>query len=295
MQDPTRPCPVCGAASAPIGSKSGHSILECPACSLRFTVPPAQDPRELYGERYFTSADAEYGNYLAEEGAHRRQARRYLKHLRLLHAAGTLLDVGGAAGFFADEARKQGWSTRIIEVSPYAADCAAAIGVTVIRGAFPDVDTGPGKYDVVTFFNSLEHFPEPRRVEARLQELVKPGGFLVIETWDWRSLVARVQGLQWHQYHPEYVPHYFDRRSLLTLFCPADWQLIEYRRATKWISVRRALDILGSKHGAAAFRILGRGPIGLIDVPYRMGDLIWVSFRRPDHRGTLAPAARTVS
>ena len=272
--------------------KSGYSIYECPGCSLRFTLPdPAQDLEEVYGERYFTSADAEYGNYLAEEPAHRRQASRYLRQLRLLHTVGSLLDVGGAAGFFADEARKHGWATRIVEVSPYAAARAEAIGVSVVRGAFPDVNIGRTQFDAVTFFNSLEHLPELRRAELRLQELVKPGGLVVIETWDWRSFVARIQGLSWHQYHPEYVPHYFDRRSLRQLFSASDWRLLEYRRATKWISLRRALDILASKYGAGVLRALGRTRVGVLDIPYRMGDLVWVVFERNDSREAVRKGA----
>ncbi len=283
------PCPICHALSAPIGAKAGRSIYECPACSHRFTEPDlAQDPVELYGENYFTNADAEYGNYVAEEPAHRRQARRYLTHLALMYSVGTILDVGGAAGFFADEASKQGWSASMVEVSPYAAGRARAIGVRVVEGTFLGVDLGDATFDVVTFFNSLEHLPNPRRVEARLRDLVKPNGLLVIETWDWQSTIARMQGLKWHQYHPEYVPHYFDRRSLLALFNKPDWQLVEYRWATKWISTRRALDILAAKHGARPLRALGRSLIGSVDVPYRLGDLVWVVFRRSSSTSTPA-------
>jgi len=284
MSDPTASCPICASSAASIGVKSGHSIYECPACSLRFTLPDlAQDLQEVYGERYFTSADAEYGDYLAEEPAHRRQAVRYLQQIQLVHPVGSLLDIGGAAGFFADEARKHGWSAQMVEVSPYAANRAEAIGVKVVRGAFPDVNIG-GQFDAVTFFNSLEHLPELRRAEQRLRELVKPGGVVVIETWDWRSFIARIQGLGWHQYHPEYVPHYFDRRSLRLLFNASEWRMLEFRRATKWISMRRALDILASKYGAGALRAIGRSRVGALDVPYRMGDLVWVVFRRADAR-----------
>ena len=277
-----RTCLVCDAISAPIGTKLGQTIFECSRCTLRFAPPhPHREASELYGAEYFTNADAEYGNYVAEEPAHRRQARRYLRRIGPVRGTGALLDVGGATGFFGDEARSQGWRVTVVELSAYAARHASeTLNLPVVNGAFPDVDLDGQHFDVVTFFNVFEHLEAPRHAEARLRELVLPGGVVAIETWDWGSLTARILGLHWHQYDPEYVPCYYNKRSLLTLFSPVAWECIAYGAGTKWISVRRSLDILAAKHGAKALRFLGNGPLGSIDLPYRLGDLVWVVLRR---------------
>ena len=245
----------------------------------------AGDAADLYTADYFTSAGAEYGDYVGEEAAHRRQARRYLASLTRVHKPGSLLDVGGATGFFADEARNAGWRVLLVELSAYAsAHARDAFQLPVINGAFPAVDVGPDPFDVVTFFNVFEHLASPRDAELRLRAIVAPGGIVAIETWDWSSLAARLLGLRWHQYQPEYVPCYYNRKSLLTLFAPGDWECLAYGPGTKWISARRAFDILAEKHGARALRALGGSAIGSIDLPYRLGDLVWVILRRRHHR-----------
>jgi SAM-dependent methyltransferase len=235
----------------------------------------------LYSADYFTSDASEYGDYVGEEPAHRRQARRYLRSIARVHATGSLLDVGGATGFFADEARKAGWQVELVEVSTYAANHAReALGLPVVIGAFPSVTLHRSSFDVVTFFNVFEHLNAPREAETRLRNIVPPGGVVAIETWDWGSMLARTLGLEWHQYQPAYVPCYYNRKSLLALFQPDSWECLTYGSGTKWISLRRATEILAAKHGARMLKVLGDSALGSVDLPYRLGDLIWVVFRR---------------
>ncbi len=274
-------CPVCRGAGHTVGEKGGHAIHECEACSFRFVLNAEEEAGALFDADYFAGDDGEYGDYVAEERSHRRMAARYLRRLRQVGATqGRLLDVGCAAGFFLDEARRAGWQVRGVEVSAFAAGHARHdLGLDVVQGTFPAVALPEEKVDMVTFFNVLEHLPAPREVEARLRELVPPGGLVVVETWDWQSKVARRLGMEWHQYDPRYVPSYFDRPSLLALFPPPAWRLERYESAAKWISARRALGILRRKHGwpvpATVERLCGR-----VDVPYKLGDLVWVVLRR---------------
>jgi 2-polyprenyl-3-methyl-5-hydroxy-6-metoxy-1,4-benzoquinol methylase len=236
----------------------------------------------LYGEHYFVGAQSEYQNYVAEEPAHRRQGRRYLRRIAMdRQDRGAILDVGCAAGFFLDEARVLGWSVSGIEVSGYASEYArSTLGLPVRTGAFPADLPPKASFDVVTFFNVLEHLAEPRAIVARLEEIVRPGGLVVIETWDWKSTIARMLGMGWHQYNARHVPAYYAKRAIALAFPAPRWEVVRYSTATKWISVRRATEIIARQnHITWLTRALSRTAghiVSRIDVPYRLGDLIWI-------------------
>lgn len=271
-------CTICGSPAPQIESKDGAPIFQCASCVFRFSPPCADPPEVLYGTDYFVGTAGEYQDYASEEISHRRMARRYLRRMRAAVAPGSVLDVGCAHGFFLDEARRAGWVIQGVEVSPYAVTAAHERKIPVIEGSFSSVALPDQQYDAVTFFNSLEHIPEPHEVERRLSRIVRPGGVVVIETWDWQSAVARILGLSWHQYDPRYVLSYFSRPAIRALFASPGWELVTYGTAAKWISARRGMDILRRRHSVP---VPGeRQLLRMIDLPYMLGDLVWIVLRR---------------
>jgi SAM-dependent methyltransferase len=288
-------CPVCLAASPPLAFvKNGYPMHRCDACELVFSArPPCGDELEaLYSAEYFTQGGAGYPDYIADERTHRRQARSYLKKIEKLGVArGALLDVGCAAGFFLDEARKRGWAARGCELSGYAhAHAVERFGLDVQRAGFldPTFAPAPQSFDLVTLFNVLEHIPEPKHVADKLFDLTKPGGYLVVETWDPRSWLARLLGPRWPTYAPPTVLYCFTRRTLGRLFEPERWTLVGYRPAIKWISLDHGLSLLEyeaahtplARAFAPIFGAVGRSFLGKVDVPYCLGDLSVAVFRR---------------
>lgn len=282
-------CPGCGAAGAqPALAKDGYQILHCRACDLRFLAhtPSADELAELYSDRYFTEGKTGYPDYIKDERTHRRQARRYLARLGRFHAApGALLDVGCAAGFFLDEARQRGWDVTGCDISEYARRHAEGVlGLRVVCAPFLEAPLAPSSFDLITLFNVLEHLPQPRAVSERLYGLLRPGGRLLIETWDSRSLVARTLGGKWHQYAPPHVLSWHSRRSLDALFAAPRWRRIHFERSAKWISLEHGLTLLAelarSRGLARALGALGHSRLGSFEVPYYLGDLVLVGFQR---------------
>lgn len=281
-------CPVCSSRfTRPRFSKEDYVVRSCSGCGLQF-VPAELDTStvaSLYGRQYFASDGAGYRDYVGEEPTHRWQAGRYLRRLEQLGVGpGRLLDVGCAAGFFLDEARRHGWEVRGCDVSGYAAGIARdRLGLQVDVGSFLELDYPPQHFDCITCLNVFEHLTDPTAAVRRFSRLLRPGGTLVIETWDANSMAARALGAAWHQYAPPYVLFYYNRSSLERLFGPTHWELQQYGRWAKWISVRRGCEILGRTLRGAVGRGLtrvGNGAIGRARLPYAMGDLVLAVFRR---------------
>ena len=100
-----------------------------------------------------------------------------------------LLEVGSAPGrYLAFFARELGYEVVGIDYSPagHAATLRnmelTATRAEVILGDFFTHPFGPASFDVVLSVGFIEHFDDRRRVLGRMDEVVKPGGWLVA-TW----------------------------------------------------------------------------------------------------------------
>lgn len=283
-------CPVCRGHDLTVAlRKHGADIITCRSCDLQFCAnePTAEIARSLYSEEYFNGAEKGYVDYIGDEATHRQQARRYLKRIRDLgQRPGRLLDVGCAAGFFLDEARLQGWDVTGCEVSDFASRHAREVlGLPVVTGDYPNVDVGGKTFDLITFFNVLEHLPDARTVAERTWRMLSPGGKVAIETWDHSSLLARMAKSRWHQYSPAYVPYYFTRSALRQLWNTARWVELQYGPSAKWISWTRALSLtLPRRLGQMVTRLsAAMDRVGLhmaTSLPYFAGDLVFAVFER---------------
>lgn len=281
-------CGACGTAGAPRHfEKAGTAILKCRCCDLLFCAQEqsVEQAAELYGEEYFIGGGGEYADYLAEEPSHRAYGRRVLRRMRSLGlTVGTLFDVGCATGFFLDEARAQGWRVAGCDVSGYAGTVARErLGLDVYIGNFLDLPQPKRPYDVVTLLNVLPHIAHPAEVEKKLRGLVRPGGYVLIETWNSESVMARLLGESWHQLDPRYVPYYFGRRSLTRLFGD-HWSMRRFDPVLRWITLRRGLDVIARKSAPSwavpGLRKLADSGLGNVQLPYGLGDLVFVALQR---------------
>src|SRR5919198_1321189 len=169
MESPSRDSRICNVCGAEVDRdrdrrwrKDGHDVLRCPSCGTHFRadLPSPDDLREIYGPAYFSASAGEtggqgYADYLGEEANHRLNA---VARLGLLERRpGRLLDVGCAAGFFLDEARKRGWTVQGVELAPAMAEHARGrLGLDVRVGSFADADLEP-RFDAVTLWDYIEH------------------------------------------------------------------------------------------------------------------------------------------
>jgi len=210
-------CTVCNAGARSLGEKNAFPLYSCMSCGHLFVWPIPESPLDIYSEDYFRGGESGFGyiDYDRDKAPMADTFRHYLKEIaRNGKAKGTMLDVGAATGFFLDIARGEGWETYGIEPSRYAAEVARGKGLRVSTGTVDNCDFPAGFFDVVTAWDVIEHMPKPLATLARIRDLLKPGGLLVINTPDSGSLLARVMGKRWHLVVPPEHLNLFHRRSL---------------------------------------------------------------------------------
>jgi SAM-dependent methyltransferase len=102
---------------------------------------------------------------------------------------GRLLDVGTARGDFLAVMVRRGWETVGIERSP---DTETVAGVDVHHERFPeDCSLRDGSFDVITAWAVFEHLHDPAAAFRACARLLRPGGRLVVQVPNLRSIQSR--------------------------------------------------------------------------------------------------------
>jgi SAM-dependent methyltransferase len=236
-------------------------LQQCPRCRLGWWDWPAFDPVAFYNQSYFQSADAAkgYDDYAALETGLRRTAHARLRRItRLAGVSGgrRLLDIGCGTGAFLDEARRQGWDVRGVEVSAYAVEQARRRGLEVVHGPIEDFLPAAHAYDCVTLWDAIEHVRDPLGVLQAAGRALRPGGVLALSTGDVTSLCARLTGPRWHLFTlPEHL-YFFSPAALNRLLARAGCRMTRIAREVNWLPVAYLFERLRK-----SFRSLGRLPV----------------------------------
>lgn len=90
-----------------------------------------------------------------------------------------MLDVGCAHGWFL-EASRDDFEVTGIEPDVRVADAAAARGLTIRNGFFPDALGTDERFDVIVFNDVLEHIPDIGAALRACGERLQPGGWVVV-------------------------------------------------------------------------------------------------------------------
>jgi len=114
---------------------------------------------------------------------------------RFALAGKKLLEVGCAEGWFLEEARNRGMIVFAIEASLPHAEISRAKGFDVTDGFFPDDIDAQGLFDFIVFNDVFEHLPNPVSALARCEELLEPGGALILNLPSNRGIFYRLGSL----------------------------------------------------------------------------------------------------
>lgn len=90
----------------------------------------------------------------------------------------------------------------------------------------------------------LPHFVEPAAALHIARRCTAAHGLWLIETWNRRSIAARLRGETWHEYSPPTVLHWFTPRSLDRLVARFGGTLLERGRPNKRIAAGHAKSLL---------------------------------------------------
>ena len=184
-------CPGCANTHVPLEANRTHyssisrqryALLECPACHLQYW-----NPRYVEATWYVNDDFGLYESMHAGKETLLQRHRAFFSYFPLkdLERARPLrlLDIGCGDGAFLEECNRWGMGTSGIDMDARSVHCAQTVRnlQNVERATLQQYASGKGtdtEYDVVTFFEVLEHQPSPSEFLSEVLRLVAPGGYI---------------------------------------------------------------------------------------------------------------------
>lgn len=293
-------CPICQASTERVFQTRGHWLRECAACVHRFTeyLSNSNHVHDIYDSNYFAGGGDGYDDYLVQSEPLIRRGEFYgrLAKERVRAARDgseetaeprRVLDVGAAAGFVLEGYRRQGWDGRGLEPNQKMVDFANDRWELPLDCGTLEGVSGNETYDLISMIQVVAHFHDARSAFENAARLTKPGGYWLIETWDHRSLTAKIMGQSWHEYSPPTVLQCFSRSSLQKLAGQFGMQHVADRRTVKTINAGRAKALLEHKAKQSWFNRTAAFAVGVLpkrlNIPYLADDLFWMLLRKEPH------------
>ena len=235
-------CPVCGhASSRALFVRDGYRIHRCRVCSLRF-ADPRPSPHDLaavYAAGYFDDK-----GWVGDPASDSTYMTRCYGEVapsinRAFPSRGRLLDVGCATGAFIAAAAADGWTVSGLEYSEDAAARGRDAGLDVRAGELADGAFDGETFDVITAWHVVEHLVDPVADLRRIRAMTRPGGLLVVETPNDRSIGAKIRGERWAQIRPPEHINFFDRGAMTRALGLSAWKVRSVRTIYKRDTAQR--------------------------------------------------------
>jgi len=171
-----------------------EQIVKCNNCGLIYVNPQIKQKKIIAG---YESANEE--TYIKEKKARTKTFKNCLNKIeKYCKPPAKILDVGCAAGLFLQVARKAGWETYGVEPNKWLAEWGKKnLGLNIINKSIEKVNLEQNFFDVITFWDVLEHLSNPRKSLEKANKLLKRGGYLVVNYPDIGSPLARIFGRKW--------------------------------------------------------------------------------------------------
>jgi 2-polyprenyl-3-methyl-5-hydroxy-6-metoxy-1,4-benzoquinol methylase len=226
-------CYLCGSTALTLHQANrDYAFVRCHRCGLRrqHPVPGPESLDVLYHSEFYEDRglDRSYDNLP-------RFARELISDrvdclTRATGKTGRLLDVGCGTGLFLEAARRAGWEVRGTETSEDSIAYASRFtSAPIFHGELASLDDR-SSYDALTYWDVLEHLPDPRAELRLAHDRLNPGGVVGVSLPSVQGLKARLQRNGW-RYYARSMGHisHFTPRTLAMLLAQADFEVIEVR------------------------------------------------------------------
>jgi 2-polyprenyl-3-methyl-5-hydroxy-6-metoxy-1,4-benzoquinol methylase len=276
----------CNAGDKTLFIVNGYTVKECRQCGHRFTkVDDLKNHlNQVYSDDYFFEGKAGYPDYLAEKDILIKAGKRYAKLISNYMTLGKLLDVGCAAGFIMKGFEDSGWECVGIEPNRTMASYGRnVLNLKINSGSLEEFNDGT-KYDLICLIEVIGHFYDLEKATHNILKLLNVGGFVLVESWNMKSFVAKVLGKRWHEYSPPSVLNWFSDNTLIDLFKNIGMEIVAKGYPIKKINLEHAVSLLEEKLPEFGFKKklfkMTAALAGRLTVIYPLHDLNWYLFKK---------------
>ena len=238
------------------------SMYRCESCASTYLDPrPTQETIGLAYQHYFTHKEVPDYSSLSFQGKirrrlangyrnHRYGTRDYpssrlgivvaslmpdvramtdgaMRHLPKVKEGARLLDMGCGNGEFLLRARSADWDVVGVDFDSKAVEFARSKGLDVRLGGVEMLDPSVEQFDVITLCHVIEHVHHPVEMLQACYKLLKPDGFLWLETPNIMSEGYRLFGIDWLALDPPRHLVLFNLKSMKNALSAAGFSEID--------------------------------------------------------------------
>lgn len=251
-------CPLCNGSDIPVIQEcnwtyrpdyvAGLSPVirwkQCSDCGHQFTAGYLNDMAWRIISAHAQPGQTAAGMTLDAIEHSRNLWRQVVDVISARKKSGTWLDVGAGAGMLAALADECGYDVTTMELRAEAAQALRDIGLEVLDGDAHDLEAlAPGRFDVVSLCDVLEHVPHPRALLDSVWHGMRDGGLLFISCPNEGSLAwrhANANGINPYWGEIEHF-HNFSYRRLRTLLSEHGFEAVSCSVSSRY---RICMDVL---------------------------------------------------
>jgi SAM-dependent methyltransferase len=222
---PMLTCPICGAGVeagsfkevyvSPYNNQE-YKRYECLNCDVHWWEPLKKIP-----EFYESETVELYIAFHEIVGTRLRERQKAFFKYFPSNVRGKLLDVGCGDGRFLRHAKEQGFEIWGIDFDKKSVENVKRnLGIDTVFAMsleefYEYAKEKNLKFDVITFFEVLEHQDKPREFLEMVKGLLKEGGYIAGSVPNRESMFVEID---WNDYNWDYPPHHFLRFSKFSLY-----------------------------------------------------------------------------
>lgn len=252
-----------------------YQILFCPQDGMVFSSPvlPREHAAQLYARSSFSYADEV-----------RHLTATYLSALEpvldMIKPSSAVLEIGCGNGFVLEALYKEGFhNLRGIEPSQDAVQKSAPhIRERIVAHMFDEATFQEGTFDLIYFFQTLDHVYDPNALIAQCFKLLKPGGYIVAFQHNVESWSARLLG----EFSPiidvEHI-YLFGPRTLKAIFEKHGFSVRRVYSPANQISLRHLLWLTPVPQGIKTRILKAQWPWLSGSIKVKLGNLCLVAQR----------------
>jgi 2-polyprenyl-3-methyl-5-hydroxy-6-metoxy-1,4-benzoquinol methylase len=258
-------CNLCGSGNFSVLFDAGvaqiNRIVRCGDCGLMYASPlgrpPDVDEITTWDPAWVLEHIRTTDRWRLEKES--RQVRDYLSTRRLLAqkfpARGTLVEIGSGLGCLLNFFREDGWTT--VGIEPNTGLCLFAqeeFHLKVLRGTLRDANLESASADVVTMIHVIEHVPDPMSIFHEVHRLLRPGGWFVLETPRYDTLMFKILGRRERSLSCDGHIFFFTSATLARMARSAGFKIVRTDYVGRSLTLDRLLYNLGVVMKSSAAR-----------------------------------------
>ncbi len=252
-------CPLCGSTnkstvykpwiinenhmelySSAIGKLGTQYVVMCTECTMMYESPRygKAEIERCYSHAISTSHDTQYTN----------RVNNFCKILQNLQISNLIphkdlrvLDVGTASGAFLEACQKNNYTCEGVEPSTQLVELAKKRNLPVSVGTIMNKNISE-KYDMICFWDVLEHICEPREALHQSYKLLNENGVLIINIPDHGNLLSKIFGKRYWWIMSVHL-NFFTKKTIEKMCSAEGYRVYKIKKYWQTLSIDYLLSV----------------------------------------------------